>query len=47
MTNATEWYSVPDVAYNALSELMNENYVVVSEENADRLTCWESLTLGE
>ena len=47
MTNATEWYSVPDVVYNALSELMNENYVVVSEENADRLTCWESLTLGE
>lgn len=47
MTNDTEWYSVPDVVYNALSELMSENYVVVSEENADRLTCWESLTLGE
>lgn len=47
MTNATEWYSVPEEVYTALADMMNENYVVVSEENADRLTCWESLTLGE
>lgn len=46
MTNDTEWYAISESDCSVLSELLTDNYVIVSEDNADQLTCWESISLG-
>lgn len=46
MSNDVEWYHVDETTVSSLSTLINDNYVTISPDNADLLTCWEAASLG-
>lgn len=41
------WYQVDEAAVTALKEVIDNGYVLITEENQDKLTCWEAAKLAE
>lgn len=44
-SGSENWYTTDESQVEAITTLINDNYVIVSADNADQLTCWELATL--